>query len=85
MMNTERLNSEKLAADVRRKAGAAMDRAEDVIDDLESDAHEAVGRFRKGANRAITQADHQVHEHPWPFLMVVGLVGIAIGALSMRR
>ena len=64
--------------DLRNRVGYAMQVARDRLDRIDTNV-------RDGARRAATVTDDYVHASPWQAIGVGLLVGLAAGALLMRR
>jgi ElaB/YqjD/DUF883 family membrane-anchored ribosome-binding protein len=65
-------------SDLRSRVGQAMDMARARIDRMDTGV-------RTGARRAATITDDYVHASPWQAVGVGLLVGLAAGALLLRR
>jgi ElaB/YqjD/DUF883 family membrane-anchored ribosome-binding protein len=64
--------------DLRNRVGYAMQVARDRLDTIDTNV-------RTNARRAATVTDDYVHASPWQAIGVGLLVGLAAGALLMRR
>jgi ElaB/YqjD/DUF883 family membrane-anchored ribosome-binding protein len=64
--------------DLRNRVGYAMQAARERLDRMDTNV-------RDGARRAATVTDDYVHASPWQAIGVGLLVGLAAGALLMRR
>jgi ElaB/YqjD/DUF883 family membrane-anchored ribosome-binding protein len=64
--------------ELRSRVGQAMEVARERLDRLDTGV-------RTGARRAATATDDYVHTSPWQAIGVGLLVGLAAGALLMRR
>jgi ElaB/YqjD/DUF883 family membrane-anchored ribosome-binding protein len=65
-------------SDLRSRVGYAMQAARDRLDAMDT-------QVRTGARRAATVTDDYVHASPWQAIGVGVLVGLAAGALLLRR
>lgn len=70
--------SSEQAAELRRRAQAAIASAKDRLVEIEH-------RVVDGTKHAARATDHWVHEHPWKAVGIAAGIGIIIGLLINRR
>jgi len=64
--------------DARARASETLGRARSRLDSFEAD-------LKARASAAAHEADHYVHENPWPVIAVAAGVGLLVGILLARR
>jgi ElaB/YqjD/DUF883 family membrane-anchored ribosome-binding protein len=69
---------EEQAAELRRRAASALERAQDKLDGLQRDVSRAT-------REAADAADQWVHQNPWSSVGAAAALGLLIGVLVSRR